>query len=623
MPSPPPPNPPDNQPLPDYEFEPDKSLAYRARALLRRKRLWLIVLVLVGTPLTLWKGPDVYRDLKGRRALGFIAKGEALLAEGKSVDGASFIRRGVNMAPYDRRIREKLILLRARDNDPAAQAILIKKSREGLADPAEILTAATGLAAEGQLDEASEFLNQLPATLPTDLDILRAVLTIQLAAENDLTEALALARQASSDHPTATGNPFRAVLVSMALRQQPPDLEIADELLASLISDPGPSGAAALRIAARQLAISPGSLDLDPDDVARQLATHPQRTPSDTILRFQLNLVTHPTSQPEALSAFVSDLIADGATLPERTHFALWLLNLKVQEPVLELIDEASASRSFDGLNVRLEALQKLQRWDDANRLIDATSSTVLPDLRRHYMLAFIARQQGDSETERTELARATDAIEQADTNTHLFTAKLAQSNGHSNLAFAIYQHLSQAPETELTGLFGMVESGPSNTPVHTALPVFERLLQIDPDSSLARSGVTYLSLLTGTNLEDNRVQARKWLAENPGSPLGTATLALAELRNGDAAAALAVIAAIDAPSQSRIDWSTQSDNFKAVLVAVLEVNERHIEADHVKKTVNPLALRWEEVELIRSRIDQRTAEANSSESVDSPTDAD
>ncbi|MGC1480595.1 MAG: hypothetical protein WA771_08820 [Chthoniobacterales bacterium] len=592
--------------LPDYDPEIKKTFRHRLGSLVRRKLFWLLVVFVVGTALTVWRGPDVYRDLKGRRALSFIEKGQRLVIEGDPIEGAAFVRRGVLMAPADRRVREKLILLQALEGKPAAVEAVRAKIEEGRGLPSEILTVAEQLSYSEDFAESQRLLAQLPNNLPARLENRRDILAIRSLASTDSSSAIAKATRLSRVLPGPEGDPVRVVLAALLLDLQPPDLQAANRAITSLLDAPGLPGVQALRLAARQLIRAPGSLDVDVATVSQKLATHPNRVPADVLWRAQMNVSLHPDTKRQALADFVSSFLESSPPLLERMAIAKSLRDANLADQIPTVLPEELASRNFDALVARIDALVTLERWDEARNLLDAADITVLSDLLRHALTAIVARKTFESDTEKSAQSRAIESIERSEVSDLVRAVALARQNNQLDIARAIYRRLSEDPETELIGLHGLIDCSPPNTPTDDALAIYEQLQKADRGSTLAALGTTYLNLLSETDLAANRVEAHRLARENPSSTLAVSVAALAELRMDDP------IAALEAYQKSTIleseIWHSTPDCFQAIRVAVLEANGLVLEADRLRRTISTHDLRPEEIELLSPTMTNPTA---------------
>ena len=140
----------------------------------------------------------------------------------------------------------------------------------------------------------------------------------------------------------------------------------------------------------------------------------------------------------------------------------------------------------------------------------------------------------------------------------------------------------------------GLLRNLPLDAPVEDVVKLYTSLAKLEPSNVDALAGATYFRLLGRLEMGKARADAADLLEKQPASIPLRAIAALALLRGGDKAGAAAIL---DRPLPSEVDWSTEPDRWKAVVIAVLEANGR--DASRFRSILKKENLRREEFSLL------------------------
>ena len=144
------------------------------------------------------------------------------------------------------------------------------------------------------------------------------------------------------------------------------------------------------------------------------------------------------------------------------------------------------------------------------------------------------------------------------------YVARYAEQIGAHAEAAKAYRRLSERKETALSGFLGFLRCQPRNAPAAELLPIYREFLQQFPNLAEVKNDEAYLSLLCHRDIEQAAASAHQLHAKYPTMLSFITTVALAELRLGNAENAEALYA------KHQIDWTQAPAPFKAVRVASL-----------------------------------------------------
>jgi len=531
--------------------------------------------------------PPVYREAKARRALAILAAAEEEMKHGGMAAAREKFQTGFSMAPGDPRVIRILTRYNATAGDPASLRTMTNWLEAGSATPVECLALAGVAINRKNSALAKKALDALPENLPPELDAIRFLTTANLLANEDrLSEAAGVLRTASLPEPQMRR--IRLVLGTLLLRASPETVEEGRRVLENLGEGDDDEGLSALRqLAAFQL--STGRQQGN-----ERLLSHPLHTYSDLLLCTQILL-----GQPDAdREKIIGGLIADAPSLDikDRVALARWLLTLQSPDLVPGLFSREELTSSEAALLTVADALAAQGRWKEIREFLVAEKRPPLDEAIRQLFLARISQQLGDEDAAETHWKAIRQEMDLSSTETIRLVAGYALQSGQTERAHRTFQFLAERKDATPEDFVNLIRSAPRNAPAAQTLALFDAFQAAYPNISEMRSDRAYLSLLAGRDIEACSATAKELSEKNPEYLSYLSVLALAELRRGRPADA-------DRLYDGRsISWNEAHSNFKVVRIAVLEANGRSAEAEALRSTLNPAALRPEESDLIKIR---------------------
>lgn len=591
------------EPLPIYEIESDPSLAQRIGKMLRSWVFWLCVLGVVGLVLGVIFGPGLYREAKARRALGLIAEGEKALRNGDSQSAMSFFRRGQIIAPVDKRVNDRMIILSASSGNAASVEELQKRLRDGTATSEEILVVAEQGRARKDEAMTRSALDALPADLPEDLRLRRMLVQIDmLVGQGKLDEAVEFIEGGVGGVGTENAARLRLSEAEILLRKDPPDEAKADSILQELGGLNFSEGLRALRLLAIYRLQRRDAHVLSGGEISSRLLAHPLRQVGDRILASQLRVAENPDAQSETIREFVE--AEKSSSLDDRVGLARWFIGKGLFQPALDVVPFSDVGNA-EALLVHLDALSGLKRWEDSASLLHSDAAKSLSSSVRNLALARCSE----------ELGRAAEALEfwgvvrrdvrLANPRELVFIARTAESRGRPAVAAAAYEVLARNRESAAEAYLGLLRNLPIATPLPEVRRIYEDLALAAPENVDALAGRTFFDLLAGEQVP-RAIQTTANLREkDPNSVVFLTLAAFAALRDGKPKLALEII---NSPVDPAPDWLTLVDRWKAVRVAILR--ENGLRDETLEASINRANLRLDEYELVSPKPKEEDEEA-------------
>ena len=544
-------------------------------------------------------GKPAYHVAKTWRANRLLASAEQQAAQGKWHDAYSLLHSAQLLAPGNTRITRGTARLLGENGDPQALAFLemLSASPAGTAqDRIDFIRLALRI---GQLTEVQSHLIVLlrePRTAHRP-DVLL------LASEwhgrsGDRSNAVLLAREALAQTRDAVQAAEAKLLLARLLVQPPPQnapapdasqqaeakghlLEIAGRadragldalLFLSEICKAEPSQGEALRI-------SDG------------LAHHPLASDEQRLLGLTWKLRGDPAHREQIVAGAISTF-RDGN--PARlAAIARWLIQQQETRRALSLIPQASARENKELFLIYIDALAELGRWQDLQVLLAGKTSLPIEPTIRHLYEVRTALALRHEEESRQHWSDVRQSMRKADPKTVLYVAQYAERLGLRDDAAKAYRMLTGMSGAERTGYLGLIllaEQSGDTRKLRNQLKEFAARFsgEFEPQNDLA-----YLDLLLNENIAPSLESAAQRVKRFPDVLAYRTTLALAHLRNGDAAAARRVYGGIET------DWSTAQPGWHAVYAAVLTASgERALAGSHAR-TIHIARLKLEERALI------------------------
>jgi hypothetical protein len=442
---------------------------------------------------------------------------------------------------------------------------------------------AEDLLRSGMLPEARKEVERLLAEAPNDPLNLR-VAAKWAATEKNSEAAINFASRAQAVEP----NHLPGRLLLGLLQSEAPAAAVKKAGLQNLLQladDRGRTGLEALIFLATRKELPPENRSL----VIDRLRAHPLASESHRLIALDLELAQKPEQRDAVLDAAVEQYRkADPAA--QRT-FAVWLNSRKEFDRTLAFLPISEAMKRKDFLLVTLDAMAQQKRWTEIEEILQG-KAVPLDEVYTELFLARSSMELGrqssaDLHWRRAHIA-ASASIEQMK-----FLASYAEKIGQTDHAELAYRSLTNSAATArdaYESLLRLAEKRRDSAALHDLLG---EMVKRWPKDSSVRNDYTYFTLLRGEDLVDGLKTARELVAEAPTSLAHRTTLALANLRLNDPAAASAVYDGLNVP------WDRAPSSHRAVYAAVLGAAGKVEEARRQAAAIPADSLRPEERELI------------------------
>ncbi len=296
--------------------------------------------------------------------------------------------------------------------------------------------------------------------------------------------------------------------------------------------------------------------------------------------------------KPESLWKQAEDLTLQYPGVTNQLYIAQWLAASGGTNRALALLPRAAAGTNAAAAVGTLEMLMQLRAWDEVRRLLDQTPVALPPTVR-----------------DAAEGVYASAAGRTADVDAYFANAR-QKASGHPMdlIQIAAYAELANRPTSAAEILIdaatlnplltvqlcqkalGLVRSAEDLSVVRN---IIERLADFLPGEAAVLIERSWYDLL----FEENLDRAKKSLTEALDHPnLGSdarVLLALADLKGGDASAALGRLEAMS------VEPSTLAPRFQAVYAAILMANGQREPARRLARQIKTDKLKQKELELI------------------------
>ena len=304
---------------------------------------------------------------------------------------------------------------------------------------------------------------------------------------------------------------------------------------------------------------------MSPVEIANALERHPKTRTYYKLVALQLRA----RQDPVLIDQYVTDAINSFRNGDDETLAALadWLNRLGRASKTLELLPLDRAVRSRELFLRHIDALEALDRWEEAKQTLMSERFPIDPVLQ-HMYLATLRSHLGETTGTTNEWQRAVEAA--ADNpNKLLGLATYAEQNHADDTADAAYARIiKRAPKNRVAyaARLRLAEKAGRTTDAQT---LAAEIVKLWPDDAAAQNESAYLQLLLGASdgaAEAAEREAQVLVAQEPWNWSARATLGLARLRLGKKEEALAVF---------RDVWATGSEppGALAVRAAILAVN--------------------------------------------------
>ena len=417
----------------------------------------------------------------------------------------------------------------------------------------------------------------------------RTILEIRLKRlDGENAEAIELAKSAAAS--CGDSEDADKILLEGGLAALAENAEASREILLPLSKKTTITGLAALRLLAVQALKNPQDAALPPHELAEQIKAHPLRDGNDLLSAANLELVSDPSQQ----KALVESLMLERATAekPDALALAYWLISHKEYQSAIDYIREKRAVSEDVWFFPYLVALARLENWEEMNSFLRSWNLPLTAPSLRLLFLAHAAEKNGDEESAKGLWGE----LEIRCINEPAPFAKLlvetASKFGHPEEAKRLAWALARNKETSEDGFQLVLSQLPTATPARDLIPIYQEMLGFLPDSASARRELAYQQLLAEENISqaaEIALDAHK-KSSNKRSTRHIAALAL--LRQGEIAQADALYDTL--PLLKNAPAANQ-----AIRVAILRKINRLEEAEALAAMIDQSQLSPEERALI------------------------
>jgi tetratricopeptide (TPR) repeat protein len=304
---------------------------------------------------------------------------------------------------------------------------------------------------------------------------------------------------------------------------------------------------------------------MSPVEIANALERHPKTRTYYKLVALQLRV----QQDPALTDQYVTDAINSFGNGDDETLAALagWLNSLGRASKTLELLPLDRAMRSRELFLRHIDALEALDRWEEAKETLMSERFPIDPVLQ-HMYLATARSHLGETTGTTNEWQRALEAA--ADNpNKLLGLATYAEQNHADDTADAAYARIIKLAPKKRAAYASRLRLAEKAGRTTDAQALAAEIVKLWPDDAAARNESAYLQLLLGASdgaAEAAERQAQVLVAQEPWNWSARATLGLARLRLGKKDEALAVF---------RDVWATGSEppGALAVRAAILAEN--------------------------------------------------
>ena len=598
-----------------YELEVEHGLWHRLATWIRSGKGAAITASVLLTVALMWNAKALYHGAKLWRAGRLITRAEKASIRGDVREQVRLLREAFVIAPATPLTLRATARFHESRGEPAALPLYERLLATPEATAEDSLRACRLALLFGRSEMCRKLLDDLHRNEETrNRPAVIAIEAQLLASDGKWEQALVLARKAVAAPASTSDEKFMlASLLVRAPTGAPADRSQmqaeAIDILATLIESTDDSGAQAIS-ALVSIAREPNAAALLAGrnvttwvDVA---ARHPKVTPRLRVLAWDLHVAAHPADIEKITAEFLVKW--RDAPLPERLEAARWL-NLRGRPMQSLELSGPQRGTSSDWLLVHLDSLAASGRWDTALEILENKSNqaTAIPDALRA-LFSMRAKTELKKPQDRDEQWRDIQILLKNETvQNQLYVAQYAEKTGEAGQAALIFRRLldrassestfaqSMSRDEKMACYSGVIRHSPENASAADLLPVFDALSEEFPELDEAANDASYLRLLTGGTSDTMRDRLQNLLQKAPAVLAYRTTLALCELRAGNAAAAEKVY------KGWQIDWSTAPDRYKVVRAAVLKASGRDDEAKTLRATIDVKKLRPEEAKLMEA----------------------
>lgn len=328
-------------------------------------------------------------------------------------------------------------------------------------------------------------------------------------------------------------------------------------------------------------------------DLTAKISAHPLRTREDSLLRLQLRLRL-PDRDAKVIVHEARQLF-DLQDADDLLLLGRWLNQNRLYAYTPEVLGLSLATQRKDLFLIYLDALAFQNEWAQIEELL-ARPRAPLEDYARYLFMMRVHQQAGD----RRKASLAWDkALLAAASNAEQlwYLSRYAERLGFTAYTELALRRLTQLPGARRQAYEKWLLLERRNGTTASLLRVYKEMAQTYPADNTVLNDTLYLSLLLDEDLTDTLLQARQLVEDNPLYLEHRMVLALALLKNDDAATALALLQPL------QVDWSSIEHRWRVTFARILQANGYTQQAIDYAKTINPEHLLPEERAILQTVV--------------------
>ena len=400
-------------------------------------------------------------------------------------------------------------------------------------------------------------------------------------------DALRLAQTTFQAYPSDDEAALHVGLLQMA-RPDPIARAAGHRLLWGLAISRGAMKTRAIERLAQDTTLPRSELDA----LAHALAAMPSRTLAQDLSWFDLRVRLAPPGERSALATLAVQRLGAEPSLQDRLQVADWLLAHQLPERVGEAISEELSRQSAVVAQRWLQAKANAGKWDEVVALIDDNTMSIAPELRHCYR-ALVEFRAGNTNAVARHLKLAIAVLKTIPDHVAVVSG-YAEKLGQPKLAAQAQEKLLSDPihvhraAREIIRLLGTSDD------VQELLTTLRRLRQFQPNSLELADLISWFELVTRQRIGVNAAAAKERVNKEPQSDRFRLTLALAELRQDNPEAALALL------EGKNLDRTNAPPRARLLYVAALGAAGQRQTAQRLAQVLDLTPFKPEEIELIR-----------------------
>ncbi|MEM1058829.1 MAG: hypothetical protein AAGK14_06245 [Verrucomicrobiota bacterium] len=444
-------------------------------------------------------------------------------------------------------------------------------------DAREAIELATRL---GRHDIAIPLLDRLLILSPGDSECLHLASTTALT-RGDTEGAITYARRARLVAPRDRKTQF---LLAQALYRDPNQRDEARETLLEVSVGVSEQSLQALVELAKDPALPVSARQL----VLRRLLRHPKAQWQHEVLAWTLQMQNLPPSERES---YLQRKLESLKPRPEQLALiGRWLNSLNYPELTLRWLPAETARSSPELFRLRLDALAQQRQYRRIVDLLDDPTIPVDPTQRALYR-ARVAAQLGDPQVELLWGQLLTAARRHPTTQLRL--AEQLEAINQPDLAFSIYEMMTQNPSTARYGFYQLLRYYQERRNTRGLWRTLERMAHAFPDNDNLWQQALYARFLLDEGDAKSVARSEKLVQQHPSEMSHRITLALAYLRQNRPADAWQLL------DHASVRFPLLQPGWQAVYTATLSRNQQPERADQLREEIDLLRLSSEESALL------------------------